>query len=73
MATTAKKAAPTDSQSVFMRPREIATYLSVSVSTVRNLISSGKLPSVRITPDTIGVFRKDVENYVDSLSTQQGA
>lgn len=73
MAMPVKKAAPSDSPSVFMRPKDIAAHLSISVSSVRNLIREGNLPSVRITPETIGVFRKDVEQYVDSLSTQQGA
>lgn len=67
MATTA-----TNIDSIFMRPKEIAAHLSISLSNVRNLIKDGKLPSVRITPDTIGVFRKDVEKFIGELKVTGG-
>lgn len=72
MADIVKKPASTDPESVFMRPRDVAAYLSISLSTVRNLIRTGKLPSVRITPDTIGVFRKDVKKFVSELKVTGG-
>lgn len=51
-----------------MRPKQIAQYLSISVSQVRVMLKTGTLPEVRITPSVVGVLKTDVDTFVAGLS-----
>ena len=45
---------------------QVALYLNVSVSTVRKLISNGKLPIIKVTgKKTQRIHREDLRAYVD--------
>lgn len=47
---------------------QVAIYLGVSESTVRKLISDGKLPSISINGNKIQrVHREDLKNYIINL------
>lgn len=51
-----------------MRPKQIAQYLSISVSQVRVMLKTGTLPEVRVTPSVVGVLKTDVDTFVAGLS-----
>ena len=49
-----------------LRPEEVAPRLSVSMSTLRRLISSGRLPMVRV-GHAIRIRPQDLEDFASSL------
>ena len=51
-----------------MRPKQIAQYLSISVSQVRVMLKTGTLPEVRVTPSVVGVLKTDLDNFVAGLA-----
>ena len=56
----------------FLSAREIAGRLSVSEITVRRMISSGRLPSVRPTERLVRVPESAVNELLDSAATGNG-
>ena len=47
----------------FYRPKEVAEYLSIGLSTVWSMVKSGRLTSIKLSPK-VTVFDK---NEIDSL------
>ncbi len=51
-----------------MRPKQVAQYLSISVSQVRNMLKDGTLREIRISPRSVGVLRADIDKFIDGLA-----
>ena len=51
-----------------MRPKQVAQYLSVSVSQVRNMLKAGTLREIRIAPSVVGVLKTDVDAFIGGLA-----
>jgi excisionase family DNA binding protein len=51
-----------------MRPKQIAQYLSVSVSQVRNMLRAGTLREIRIAPSVVGVLKTDIDAFIEGLA-----
>jgi len=51
-----------------MRPKQIAQYLSVSVSQVRNMLKAGTLREIRIAPSVVGVLKTDIDAFIEGLA-----
>ncbi len=51
-----------------MRPKQVAQYLSISVSQVRNMLKDGRLREIRISPSVVGVRKTDVDKFIDGLA-----
>ena len=48
-----------------LRPKEVAHHLGVSTRTVRDLIASGALPSVEVSPSRRVVSRYSLERFLE--------
>ncbi len=51
-----------------MRPKQVAQYLSVSVSQVRNMLKAGTLREIRIAPSVVGVLKTDIDAFIAGLA-----
>jgi excisionase family DNA binding protein len=51
-----------------MRPKQIAQYLSISVSQVRNMLRAGTLREIRIAPSVVGVLKTDIDAFIEGLA-----
>lgn len=56
-----------------LKPSEVAARLNVSRRAAYYLISSGKLPSVRIGPQIIRVCETDLATYISARRTDARA
>lgn len=52
-----------------VRPREIAEYTGIGLSTIYTAIREGKLPARKISPKVIVVDVKDVDAWITSHET----
>ena len=48
------------------RPKEIALILHVSLSVVKQLMKSGALPKIRVSPRCVGVLQSDIDIYLQN-------
>lgn len=51
-----------------MRPKQVAQYLSISVSQVRNMLRAGTLREIRIAPSVVGVLKTDIDAFIEGLA-----
>lgn len=50
----------------FLTPKEVAEVLSLSIFTVYNLLKSGKLKGVKLSPKIWRIRREELDYYIDS-------
>jgi hypothetical protein len=50
--------------STVLRPQQIKKYLNASISTVSNLLATGKLPKIKLPDNSIGVLKTDLDAYI---------
>jgi excisionase family DNA binding protein len=53
---------------IIMRPKQVAQYLSISVSQVRNMLKAGTLREIRLTNSIVGVLKTDVDAFIEGLA-----
>ncbi len=53
--------------------KEVAERLGIALNTVRNLVSAGELPSIRISPRRIVIPLKSFELWLESRVKQHQA
>ena len=59
--------------SEFLKASEVATRLNVSLRSAQYLISSGKIPSIKLGPQTVRVDKADLEKYITDLRDKNAA